>query len=296
MYKESTIRYAEREERRRRIRLVRQSVLAMVFLGVSLWGIEAYLAEHRTFAWDETVTVAVVALLDGKGASPEQASYLIQHFLSRSAPPGRNLREVEEWLQSEFERVTGRRQRIFDVVTRGPVPLDVSPPSLPYAGDSFMERYSKTTEFIRYFRDIYQREDLLLGTYDVTLFVYFFNPLDAERRNFFDSLDSVASRRDRFGIVFAPLDSRQLGNTCAVVAHEWCHNLGASDKYRGNTSVFPHGFAEPALEPRYPQRKAEIMALGIPQSPGRERPVRDLSQCIVGEKTAREINWVPAGN
>lgn len=76
-----------------------------------------------------------------------------------------------------------------------------------------------------------------------------------------------------------------------MVAHELCHVLGASDKYRDEHSLYPDGFADPDRQPRYPQKRAEIMALGIPLRPGVDQPVRDLRSCVVGEKTAREINW-----
>ena len=59
------------------------------------------------------------------------------------------------------------------------------------------------------------------------------------------------------------MNPQLLGHTCAIVAHELCHPLGATDKYDG-VSVWPQGYVEPDREPRYPQRKAEIMALGKP--------------------------------
>ena len=48
----------------------------------------------------------------------------------------------------------------------------------------------------------------------------------------------------------------------------------------------------PDQEPRYPQKHAEIMALGIPVRAGVDEPVLDLQDCVVGEKTAAEMNWV----
>jgi hypothetical protein len=94
------------------------------------------------------------------------------------------------------------------------------------------------------------------------------------------------------GVIFSPLGREHLPRCAALVAHEILHTLGATDKYEGERSVFPHGFAEPDRDPRYPQDLAEIMALGIPLAPGRERRVDWLSDCAVGRKTAEEIGWV----
>ena len=57
-------------------------------------------------------------------------------------------------------------------------------------------------------------------------------------------------------------------------------------------SVYPEGYADPAQSPLYPQKHAEIMALGQPIAPGSDGPVRDLQECVVGDVTAKEMNWV----
>lgn len=282
--------------RRRRFHLsfqhLRQGVLLLVLLVVSIWGLNTYLAENRTFAWDRQVTIAVVALLD-EDNSPDafKEETFIRRFLSQSGATRHNLREVERWLQHEYERYTGDASRIFDISIRGPLRLEEPPPMLPEATDSFLKRYQGTKNFINFFEAITRREELLLGQYDLTLFIYFYDYGDRERRRVFAQFDSLASRRNRFGIVIAPVNRKLIGHTCAVVAHEMCHLFGASDKYQDRVSIFPQGFADPQKEPRYPQRKAEIMSLGRPVAPGVDEPVKELRQCIVGATTAEEMNW-----
>lgn len=77
-----------------------------------------------------------------------------------------------------------------------------------------------------------------------------------------------------------------------VMAHEILHTVGASDKYDMSTGqpIFPEGFASPALE--YEQTKAEIMAGKIPVSETSSRMAGSLRQCVLNEKTAREIGWI----
>jgi hypothetical protein len=58
--------------------------------------------------------------------------------------------------------------------------------------------------------------------------------------------------------------------------------------------LVPDGLAEPALEPRYPQRFAEIMARERPLSETSEARLVSLDELGVGPATAREIGWVGA--
>lgn len=90
---------------------------------------------------------------------------------------------------------------------------------------------------------------------------------------------------------FASEDQEQQNNI--IVAHELLHTVGASDKYNANNQpVFPDGYAEPDNSPLFPQVLAEIMAATIPQSATQSKMAESLEQCIIGEKTAVEINWI----
>jgi hypothetical protein len=92
---------------------------------------------------------------------------------------------------------------------------------------------------------------------------------------------------------FASIDQDQQNNI--VIAHELLHTVGATDKYAAdNEPIFPIGYADPTQSPLYPQNKAEIMAARIPLSATSSRMADNLDQCIIGEQTAREINWLPA--
>ena len=78
-----------------------------------------------------------------------------------------------------------------------------------------------------------------------------------------------------------------------VIAHEFLHTLGATDKYNpaDNQPLFPDGYANPDLIPLLPQRFAEIMAGRTPLSKTAAQIPAALEDTLIGEKTAREISW-----
>lgn len=90
---------------------------------------------------------------------------------------------------------------------------------------------------------------------------------------------------------FADIDQDQQNNI--VIAHEFLHTVGATDKYAAdNRALFPIGYADPEQSPVYPQNRAEIMVGRIPLSETQMRMADSLRECMIGEQTAREINWL----
>ena len=73
------------------------------------------------------------------------------------------------------------------------------------------------------------------------------------------------------------------------------HTVGASDKYdpKSGQPIYPDGYAEPKLNPRYPQSKAEIMGGRIPVCNKEASIPWSLKQVTVGPQTAIEIGWLP---
>lgn len=105
---------------------------------------------------------------------------------------------------------------------------------------------------------------------------------------------SLGLEKGMIGVVHVFASNRDAGGNNVVLAHEMLHTLGATDKYSfaNNLPIHPQGYAEPAREPRYPQERAEVMGGRIPVSPAKAEMPEDLSQCVVGEATARELNWL----
>lgn len=123
---------------------------------------------------------------------------------------------------------------------------------------------------------------------DIRIFMRFFSPHRTPRL-----AHSIGLKQGRIGVVngYAAIDLQAQNNF--VATHELLHTLGASDKYDLDTQlpIYPHGYAEPDLQPRFPQRVAEIMGGWIPVTVGHAVMPQSLEQTIVGEQTAREIGW-----
>lgn len=104
---------------------------------------------------------------------------------------------------------------------------------------------------------------------------------------------SVGMRKGMFGLVnIYAVDALNERNQ-VIIAHELMHVLGASDKYSlgSGNPLYPHGFADPLAEPLFPQSRCEIMGGRIPLSAYEAMVPPSLSDCTVGEQTAREIGF-----
>ncbi len=104
---------------------------------------------------------------------------------------------------------------------------------------------------------------------------------------------SLGLQKGLIGIIHAFADRKQNSQNTVVMAHEILHTVGASDKYdHNNQPIYPDGYAKPEQKPLYPQQYAEIMAGRIPLSETKAKIPAHLKFTTVGEKTAKEINWI----
>ena len=96
------------------------------------------------------------------------------------------------------------------------------------------------------------------------------------------------------GIVNAYASRRYNGANNVIIAHEFLHTLGATDKYDPATGLpsFPLGYAEPDRSPRYPQKLAEIMGGRIPMADDHADIPQSLRYVIIGDTTATEIRLI----
>ncbi|MCB1866254.1 MAG: hypothetical protein KDG50_12590 [Chromatiales bacterium] len=104
---------------------------------------------------------------------------------------------------------------------------------------------------------------------------------------------SLGIEKGLLGVVHLYADSTQDAQNTVIVAHELLHTVGATDKYdaRGEPR-WPDGYADPTASPRWPQKRCEIMAVRIPDSPERSLMPENLRACTVGRYTAAEIGWI----
>lgn len=124
---------------------------------------------------------------------------------------------------------------------------------------------------------------------DVRIFVRYHAPDDYPVLE-----DSVGMQKGMVGIVNAYAGRREAGPNNVIIAHEFLHTLGATDKYDPTNGLpnYPLGFAEPERDPRYPQRFAEIMGGRIPVSTTDAMIPDNLKLVVIGAQTAQEIRLI----
>ncbi|MDH3442193.1 MAG: hypothetical protein OEM63_15655, partial [Gammaproteobacteria bacterium] len=121
---------------------------------------------------------------------------------------------------------------------------------------------------------------------DVRIFVRYHTPRDD-----FVLENSVGLQKGMVGIVNAYASRRRAGANNVIIAHEFLHTLGATDKYDPATGLpaFPLGYAEPGKKPKFPQQYAEIMGGRIPLAEDDAVIPKSLRYVVIGELTAEEI-------
>lgn len=124
---------------------------------------------------------------------------------------------------------------------------------------------------------------------DVRIFVRYHRPDHA-----FVLENSVGLQKGMVGVVNAYASRRQQGSNNVIIAHEFLHTLGATDKYdpADGQPIAPHGLAEPDREPLYPQRFAEIMGGRIALAADDAVIPKNLKYAIIGPQTASEIRLI----
>jgi hypothetical protein len=135
----------------------------------------------------------------------------------------------------------------------------------------------------------YQNAEIKGPGAQIKLFVLYFDPA---RHPIL--AHSTALQKGLIGRVnaFASADMRKQNNV--IIAHEFLHTLGASDKYdmATNQPLFPIGYAEPERVPVWPQTLAEVMGGRVPLSQSEARIPLSLDEVVIGDATALEINWL----
>ncbi len=104
--------------------------------------------------------------------------------------------------------------------------------------------------------------------------------------------NSVGLQKGMVGIVNGYASRRHRGTNNIIIAHEFLHTLGASDKYsvQDGHPIGPDGLGEPDRVPLYPQRYAEIMGGRIALAKDDSIIPKNLKYAVIGPLTAREIN------
>jgi hypothetical protein len=253
-------------------RTIRIAVLLTILLIVA---VGTWQTKRRIAQWDLPLRVVVYPIVgDGSAAAR-------RYVASVSA---KTYQPIESFVTDEAVR--------YDVKTAFGEPIKIKlgpeirslPPAPPAGGNVFaVMAWSLELRAWVWSVDTYQGL-----TPDVRLFVLYYDPSTK------DALaHSLGLEKGRIGVVNAFASADMAGSNNVVIAHELLHTVGATDKYDLRTTQprFPDGYAMPDASPRYPQRFAEIMAGRIPISESESRIPPSLNATLIGEATAREINW-----
>jgi hypothetical protein len=243
-------------------------LLMLFFVGMNSW-----LTQLRSTDWNEPLWV-VVYPVNGDD------SRVSQRYITDLSPG--TFDAIESFLASEAQR---HGQQIREPVTIQLAPQVPECPPMPLDNGSTLSVMLWSLK-LRYWA---WRNDTFNGPQpDVQMFVVYYDPETHSRLR-----HSLGLRKGMIGVVNAYAGSSMAQRNNVVIAHEFLHTVGASDKYdmASNQPHYPEGYAEPHRTPLYPQRKAEIMGGRIPLSEHDAVMPASVAKSSIGDKTAQEINW-----
>ena len=229
----------------------------------------------NTTSWFKPIDV-VIFPINGDGSS-NTAKYIQQ--LSQ-----KNFQEIDDFFQRSAKQYRLIVERPINTQL-GPS-IKVLPPTPPQNRHSIFEVMLWSLK-LRYWA--YQHTpDNIANNDRIRLYVIYHQAKQGQAL-----AHSLGLQKGLIGVIHAFATDQQKRQNTLVMAHEILHTVGATDKYdRNNQPVYPEGYAKPEKKPLYPQRFAEIMAGRIPLSEQRSTIPTTLKLTVVGETTAKEINWI----
>lgn len=252
-------------------KILRIFILLVILTGVA-WA--AWQAKTRSVSWQQVLPVNIY-LLNGDG-SQHTANYLKGINADEFKP-------IEKFMKDEAFRYGRNTSASIEIRMAGI--LDELPPEPPAAGGMLQAVWwSMRMRWWAYSHAKYKGPGP-----QVRLLLLYFDPAKHSKLRHSTGLQKGLLGRVN---VFAAQDMASQNNV--VIAHEFLHTLGASDKYDpfSNQPVYPEGYAIPKQVPLLPQHYAEIMAGRTPLTQSTAEIPDSLEETLIGEKTAREINWL----
>lgn len=244
-------------------------VYLLIFVAAAAW-----FSRARSTSWEHTLWVAVYPI-NGDG-SRAVSDYIDDLEI-------RMFTDVERFIKSESAR--------YGVTLTEPVRMELKevitehPPTPP--ADRNVAGVMLWSLRLQYWA--WRKQSQQSGPNpDIKMFVVYYDPEQHQSLG-----HSLGLQKGLLGVVNAFASRSMAGSNNVVLTHELLHTLGASDKYNpaNGLPVFPDGYAEPELNPRYPQKKAEIMGGRVPVTETEAVTPRTLSRAVVGPLTASEIRW-----
>lgn len=263
---------------RRQYGVVRALRIFIMLVILAAVGGQTWLDKVRSTDWDAPLWVAIYPInADGRS----QTTKYIQQLEDR------DFADIEAYFRKQAADYDLPLQRPF--VVRLANPIDDLPPVPPDNDQPLKVMWWSLKLRFWAWQAV---EDPSDPPADIRMFVLYHDPSVNDRL-----AHSLGLQKGLIGVVNAYADRGHAGKNNMVIAHEMLHTVGATDKYdlSNNLPIYPEGFAEPDRDPRYPQQLAELMAGRIPISPRAADVPDSLRRTLIGQLTAREINWLPSG-
>lgn len=245
---------------------IRIGFLLLILAGVAL---ETWRNQTRATAWRDTLHVALYPInADGGDAT---AAYIAQ---------------LDHDSFAEIETFFAEQAQAYGVHTLRPVrislqaPLQDNPPPPPRHANAL-----QAIVWSLHLRGWAWRQPRGTPPPTVRLFVRYWNGGEAL------ALDSVGLHKGMIGVINVFGQRAMTHANAVVIAHELLHTLGASDKYDPQTlmPLDPEGYADPQVQPRWPQSRCEVMAGRIALDAAHAVQAPSLAQCVIGPATAAEV-------
>lgn len=251
---------------------VRISILLLILFFVS---VSQLLTQARSTDWNNSLWVKIYPInADGSDAAAGYIDSLdVQTFEG-----------IETFLARETERYSRTISRPVRIELGERV--DEQPPELP-AEPNMFSIMVWSLKMRWWSGSITDAQDDIEP--DVRIFVRYHRPDIAVTLE-----NSVGLQKGMVGIVNGYASRRHRGTNNVIIAHEFLHTLGATDKYSpGNGHpIAPDGIAEPDRSPLFPQRYAEIMGGRIALAEDDSVIPKSLKYAVIGPMTASEINLI----
>ena len=252
----------------RKIRII------FMFFILFLVGGDALLTRLRTTDWDAPLLVAIYPVNGDKSAVADK--YIKQ--LSQD-----DFADVATFLEEEAKEYKLELAHPVEISFRKQI---AECPPMPPVDRNVLGVMWWSLK-LRYW--VWQVKRQSKPTADVQIFVLYYDPKQHDRL-----AHSLGIQKGLIGVVNAFAHQSYSSQNNIIVAHEFLHTVGATDKYDLTTGMptYPQGFVEPDKEPLYPQEFAEIMAGSIPTSKIKHKMPESLVETIVGVETAVDIGWI----
>lgn len=256
------------------MKLTFQQVRILILVGILIYVyVDQTLAEQRTRSWQDTLDV-IIYPINGDGSPQSQQTI--------DALSVQQFRPIEQFLQQQEKRYGVRIARPIKIHLAPQIKSH--PPALPDLENGMLSAmwWSLKMRWWAWYANTYK------GHKDIRLFVEYYNDETV------NSHVSVGLQKGLLGLIKNYTGDDYIQRNNVIITHELLHTFGASDKYDPVSlmPIFPEGYAEPALGANSRQKKAEIMGGRIVYSKDTAIVPNSLDDCIIGEKTAKEIAWL----